>query len=410
MRFLKVDTIEAAREKLLQTAKNWLPKVKLLPLSEACGKILAEDIFAKEDLPHFRRSTVDGYAVQSKDTQAAGESIPTFLSIAGVVEMGHPADFAITAGQCAEIPTGGMLPEGADAVVMVEFCETFGDDGVAVYKSAAHGSHVIQIGDDMKKDTLLLSKGKSLNPQDIGALAVAGIKDVPVFCPPKICFISTGDELISPHYSPLEAGKIRETNTISLSALAEKHGYLVVEKLVLPDDEEAIKKAIEQAMQKNDIVAVSGGSSQGKKDMTAEIIDKTATPGVFTHGIAIKPGKPTILGYDEATRTILLGLPGHPISAMTTFELLFGWLWRELTGITVNFPIPAQLTSNVAGSEGKLTYYPCKLSLEGGIYTARPIFSKSGLIATLTTADGYFLINRDTEGLKKDETVFVYLY
>ncbi|MCL2855599.1 MAG: molybdopterin molybdotransferase MoeA [Defluviitaleaceae bacterium] len=410
MRFLQVDTLEDARQKLLDEAKAWLPATELLPLPQAAGRILAQDVYAANNSPHFRRSTVDGYAVIAKDVQGAGESIPSFLTVVGAVEMGKGADFAITSGQCAEIPTGGMLPQGADAVVMVEFCETFGDDEVAVYKAAAHGDHIIQIGDDMRAGALLLPKGKRLTPQDIGALAVAGAKNVSVFALPKIAFISTGDELIVPHYNPLEDGKIRESNTLSLAALAARHGYDVVQTLSVPDDQYTIKQAIKQAMEICDIVAVSGGSSQGKKDMTADIIQMVATPGVFTHGIAIKPGKPTILGHDETSRTLLVGLPGHPISAMTVFELLFGWLPPNLTGAAENFPIPAKLTTNVPGSDGKTTCCQCKLIFEDGAYTAHPIFSKSGLIATLVEASGYFLIDRGTEGLHKGDNVLVYLY
>jgi molybdopterin molybdotransferase len=190
-----------------------------------------------------------------------------------------------------------------------------------------------------------------------------------------------------------------------------EHGYHPAAKPALPDDEAAIETAIKEAMANYDIVAVSGGSSQGKKDMTAEIIDKMSNPGVFTHGIAIKPGKPTILGHDEDSSTLLVGLPGHPISAMTVFELLFGWLWRELCGAAQNFPIVAQLATNVPQSPGKLTFYPCKLHFDGRhTYMAEPIFSKSGLITSLSAADGYFLIDQNTEGLKKGETVLVYPY
>ncbi|MCL2169222.1 MAG: molybdopterin molybdotransferase MoeA, partial [Defluviitaleaceae bacterium] len=245
---------------------------------------------------------------------------------------------------------------------------------------------------------------------DIGTLAVAGVGEVAVFARPSICFISTGDELLSPHTSPLENGKIRETNSLSLSALARKLGFNVEKTMTLPDDENTIKQAIIQSMEKYDIVAITGGSSQGKKDMTAEILDAVSGGGVFTHGIAIKPGKPTILGVDKPSQTLLVGLPGHPVSSMTVFELIFGWLWRRLMGVPEGFPIVAKLTDNVPGSAGKLTFYACKLSLDADGYKACPIFSKSGLISSLSAADGYFLIAQDTEGLRKNDTVHVHLY
>ncbi|MCL2234986.1 MAG: molybdopterin molybdotransferase MoeA [Defluviitaleaceae bacterium] len=409
MKFLQVDTIEKAREKLLNAGQSLVATEKIA-LAEAYGRVLSQDVFADENLPLFRRSTVDGYAVVAKDTGAAGEALPTFLKIVGAVEMGQPAQMAIKSGECVEMPTGGMLPEGADAVAMVEFCEVFGADEVAIYKSVGTGGGVVQIGDDMKAGQLLVSKGKELTPQDIGALAVAGVEMVEVFAPLKVAFISTGDELITPHHAPLEIGKIRETNGITLSALAAKHGYHVAHTAVVQDDEDKIKEAVLQAMETCQIVAVSGGSSQGKKDMTADILDELSDGGVFTHGIAIKPGKPTILGFDKGTKTLMVGLPGHPISAMAVFELLFGWLIRKITHQPEPFAIPAALTANVPASEGKLTFYPCKLTLENNQYTATPIYSKSGLIAALTVADGYFLINRDNEGLKSGEAVMVHLF
>lgn len=410
MKFLQVDTVEQARQKLLEVTQDWLLDTETLPLNQASGRVLAEDIFAIEDLPHFRRSSVDGYAIVAKDTAAAGEAIPTFLKIVGCVEMGQGTNFSIKPGECAEIPTGGMLPAGADAIAMVEFCETFGIDEVAVYKGVAHGSGVMEIGDDMRAGALLLPKGKRITPQDIGALAVAGVACVPVFAQPKIAFISTGDELISPHNSPLADGKIRETNGISLSALAKKHGFHVEHTAVVVDDRDAIKQAVTHAMTKCQIVAVSGGSSQGKKDMTADILDELSTPGVFTHGIAVKPGKPTILAFDEATKTLMVGLPGQPISAMTVFQLLLGWLIQKTTQTAEPFPIPAHLSANVPSSEGKMTVYPCFLTLEGNQYKATPIYAKSGLIATLTTSHGYFIINRDTEGHRQGDIVMVHPY
>ena len=410
MKFLQVSNLENARAKLLDVASAWLPVQRVLPISFASGEVLASDMYSSEDVPHFRRSTVDGYAVMSKDTAAAGESLPSFLKVVGNIEMGFSADFAISSGECAEIPTGGMLPDGADAVVMVEYCETFGKEEVAVYKSAAFGSNVVQVGDDCKSGNLLLPIGRRLTPLDIGILATAGIKEVPVFAPPSICFISTGDELVSHDCSQLVAGRIRESNNLTLSVLAAKLGFSVLNTVILPDDEMAIKKAALEAMDSCDIVAISGGSSQGKKDLTAAIIDGIARPGVFIHGIAIKPGKPTILGSDGKSKTILAGLPGHPISAVTVFELLFGWIWKRLTKSHEGFPIPAKLTQSAPGSEGRLTVYPCKLGFENGTYMAEPIFAKSGLLANLTAAHGYFLIDRNTEGLKKGADVLVWLF
>jgi len=178
----------------------------------------------------------------------------------------------------------------------------------------------------------------------------------------------------------------------------------------LPDDESALEPSIRAAMQISDIVAVSGGSSQGQKDMTGAVIDRISSPGVYTHGLAVKPGKPTILGYDRPSQTLLTGLPGHPVSAMIVFELLFGWLWREITGSPPALCIPARVSVNIASSPGRLTCFPARLEWADGEYIAEPIFGKSGLITTLTKADGYFMIDRNAEGLSEGQIVLVHLF
>ena len=409
MEFLKVDSVYTAREKLLSSVCGWMGAAETLPFEEACGRILAENVYAEEDIPAFRRSSMDGYAVVSGDTAAAGESIPVFLNVKGRVEMGKPAPFMITRGECAEVPTGGMLPEGADAVVMTEYAEPFGEGGVALYHGAANGENIVLAGEDAKAGALLLPKGKKLLPQDIGALAAAGVMAVSVYKMPRMTILSTGDELIAPSARPAQ-GQIRDINTCALTALAKKDGYLVVGRAVLPDDEDALERSIREGMETSDIVAVSGGSSQGKKDLTRQIIDRISSPGVYTHGMAIKPGKPTILGYDDPSRTLLVGLPGHPVSAMMVFELLFGWLSHEITGSEPPPAIPARITCNVPTSPGRLTCWPVRLEwTEEGI-SADPIFGKSGLITTLTKAGGFFIVDRDTEGLQAGRTVAVHLF
>ena len=409
MEFLKVDSVQAAREKLLGSTGAWLGAREHVPLQLAPGRILAEDVFAGEDVPAFRRSTVDGYAVCSADTAAAGEGVPAFLSVAGQVEMGCAAHFSIAGGQCAEVATGGMLPGGADAVLMVEYTEPFGEGGIAVYGSVSNGENVVQIGDDAQANSLLLRRGKRILPKDIGALVAVGVTQLSVYRKPRLSIISTGDELIEPGRAPLP-GQVRDINTGALTALAQGNGLEVASTAVLPDDEHALEAAIREAIRHSDIVAVSGGSSQGKKDMTRALFDKVAAPGVFTHGLAVKPGKPTILGCDDATRTVLVGLPGHPVAALMMFELLVVWLLREVTGCPPPPGIPARLTCNVAGAPGKLSCWPVQLTWDGECYTARPIFGKSGLITTLASADGYFTSERDTEGLSAWQTVLVHLF
>ena len=412
MKLLTVDTLGQAREKLLCRAKSLPLKRETIPLCEIQNRIptaiLAEDMYASSDIPGFRRSVVDGYAVVAADTAGAGEAIPVFLKPAGSVCMGKPAGFSIQSGECGYVPTGGMLPDGADAVVMVEYCENAGRD-VAVYEAVAPGAGMVLAGEDIRKGELLLRQGKALRPQEGGALAAAGITLVPVFVPLKLTLISTGDELVPPEQNP-NPGEVRDMNSHALKALAVKRGFNVVSARVLPDDEGRIEAAVREAMTASDVVVVSGGSSQGDKDTAAAVMDRAAKPGVFTHGLALKPGKPTILGWDEESRTVLAGLPGHPVAAMMVFELLLGWLNDTLFNVPAPFPVPAAISCNLPGSPGRAVCQPVILRLDNGAFSAEPVFGKSGMITTLTRADGYIIIDLNKEGLKKGEPVLVHLF
>jgi len=410
MKLLKVDTLDEAREKLWNLVKLWTLQTETISPGEAVNSahILAKDLYVSADIPGFRRSTVDGYAVVSADTAAAGEAIPVFLKQSGIVSMGKPANFSIVRGECAYVPTGGMLPDGADAVVMTEYCESSGGS-IAVYEATAPGRGMAEAGEDLRKDEMLLCRGTLIRPQEAGALAAAGLMELLVFSPLKIAIISTGDELVPPDKEP-EAGEIRDINTYALKALALKRGFAVTSTQVLPDDEEQLEAALKGAILLNDIILISGGSSQGEKDSTAAVINRSAKPGVFTHGLALKPGKPAILGWDAESRTILAGLPGHPVAAMMVFELLFGWLHDKLFARPSPFLLPALISCNVPGAPGRTVCLPVILHWEEGNYSAEPVFGKSGMITTLTRSDGYIMIDLNREGLKKGESVLVHLW
>lgn len=404
-----IDSIEDARRKLNENiGMTWLATEEA-PISRCLGRTLAKDVYVTEDIPSFNRSTVDGYAVRSKDTAAAGESLPVILTSVGEVLMGARADFSVKSGECAYIPTGGMLPESADAVVMVEYSELFGEDGVALYKPAVYGENIVCAGEDAHSGGLLLERGKLIGAAEIGALAAAGLNAVPVYKKPRLTIISTGDELVTPG-EKLSPGQVYDINTYALAALADKKGFGIVGASVLQDDEEILERAVRKAMAVSDVVAVSGGSSRGKKDATCAVLDKVSIPGVFTRGIAVKPGKPTILAWDEPSRTLLTGLPGHPVSAMLVFEELICGLYREITGAKRQPAVMARLSVNMPSSPGKTTFCPVSVQWNNDGYTATPVFGKSGLISTLTGADGYFEIGRGQEGLASGSAVRVHLF
>lgn len=409
MKLLVVDTLEVARAKMMKAIGDWKVESEEVKITEALGRVLCEDVFSSYPVPEFRRSTVDGYAVKAKDTQGATESLPAFLEVVEEVLMGQEAKSTIISGQCAYVPTGGMIPEGADAMVMVEYCESFDEDNIAVYDAVSPGRNLVGIGEDMMADTLLLTRGVVIRAQEIGALASAGIGEVRVYKLMRLTVISTGDELVDVSVRP-NRGQIRDINTYALEALAKTHGFHVVRSIVLQDEEQLLKDTVKEAMLSSDMVIVSGGSSQGKKDVTAKVIDELGTPGVFTHGIALKPGKPTIGGYDTETATILIGLPGHPMAAMMVFELFGVWILEELTGKKKRKEIIATMETNVASAPGKATCQLVELIESKDGYLARPIFGKSGLITTLTKADGYTMIEVNKEGLKPGELVKVQLF
>ena len=409
MELLKVDTLETAREKLLAAVgENWI-KTKNVPLNEALNGVLAEDVYGKIHIPEFRRSMVDGYAVIAKDTMGAGESLPVFLKVIGDVGMGEAAECVITPGTCAYVPTGGMIPEGADACVMVEYCEHFDSEEIAVYQATSVGRHVVDIGEDSKAGELLFKKGTKLRPQEIGALSAEGFTEVKIFAPVTISIISTGDELVAPG-GTINKGQIYDINTTALQALAGKHGFEVLGTATVKDQYDLLKAAIVEAKENSDLVVVSGGSSKGKKDMTALLIDELADPGVFTHGLALKPGKPTILGADKESGTLMAGLPGHPVAAMAVFEMMLVWLKRELTCEPEKGLVPAVLSGNVPGAPGRQTLLFVELEQTEDGYLAKPIFGKSGLMSTMTRADGYTTIEMLQEGLKSGEKVWVHTF
>lgn len=405
MKLLQVDTLEQARQKLLSLPLAGLLREERCSPEDSIGRILARDALAAQDLPGFRRSTVDGYAVRSADTAGAGESCPAFLTPAGQVEMGRAAELTLHPGQCAYVPTGGEIPAGADAVVMVEYCDCFAG-GVAVCSPVSPGRNVVAADEDAAAGTVVLPRGTRIGAREVGVLAALGITSPTVYAPLTAAILSTGDELIPPVQSP-GPGQVRDINTYAIAALARQSGLRVVQTQLLPDAEDALEAAAAAAMAAADLVLISGGSSQGRQDRTADVIQRLASRGVLTHGLAIKPGKPTILGWDDPSRSLLVGLPGHPVSAFLVFRLLIGQTLQTLTGQPAPPALTARLTDNVPAAEGKTTLQLVSLRDDGTGYSASPIFGASGLITRLTRADGYLEIPRDSEGLRAGSVVRV---
>lgn len=379
---------------------------ELVDLDAACGRVLSESIYANEYVPSFHRSTVDGFAVHAKDTFGCSDSIPAILENTKEILMGQEADFYLEEGYCAPIPTGGQLPEGADAVQMIEFSEDYGDGTTGILKPAAPGNNVILKGDDVYPGKLVFPAGRKLNAQDIGALAALGITSIPVKKKLKVAVISTGDELIHPGKTP-RPGQVRDVNTSLVAALIAQSGGSFISYGIIPDQEELLDAAVRKAVSECDLILISGGSSVGAKDATCRIIQSQGE--LLFHGIAMKPGKPTIFGK-IADRPVI-GLPGHPVAAFFITHLFIRPLMARLTGQTLRqFTVTANLAESVEANHGRAQYNGVILEQTGAGLLAHPIRGKSGLITALAGSDGYFCIPRDCEGLPAGAVIQITLY
>ncbi len=378
---------------------------EFIPISAAAGRILSEDIIAEEYVPDFNRSTVDGYAVRAADTFGCSDAIPAILSLQGEIRMGEDAEFALLRENCAYVPTGGALPEGADCAVMLEYTEDYGDGTIGILKPGAPGMNVIFRGDDVYPGKVVLQAGRVLTAQDIGALAAVGKTSVPVSRRLNVGIISTGDELVPPEQKPLP-GQVRDVNTALLSALLTEQGAEVHSYGIIVDDEDLLRETVTRAVQECDAVLLSGGSSVGVKDASCRIIESLGE--LLLHGIALKPGKPTIMG--RSGNKPLIGLPGHPVAAFVVARLFVVPLLDLLSGRERPlWSVTAELSESVGANHGRAQVNPCRLLRQDGRVLALPIRSKSGLITQLAGADGFFCIERDCEGLPKGAPVQVYL-
>lgn len=407
MELLKVDSLNQAIEKLYNEYQNndGHIYVEEINVSEALDRVLAQDIASDFDVPEFDRSVVDGYAVIASDTQGANESIPTFLKIVGESKMGEACDIEIQSGECVYVPTGSMLPKNANACVMIEHTENITDDKVAIYESVAEGKSVVKKSDDIKKGEQILETGRKLTSADIGFLSSIGIYKVRVYKKWNITIISTGDELVD-EKSEYKFGKIRDINTNLLLSLSKKYGFNVVKTYLLKDDADILEKTLKLALNDSDVVVMSGGSSKGKKDASSLVIDKVTSSGVLTHGIAVKPGKPTITGFDKTTNTIVVGLPGHPVASAVLFKLLVCGMFDRITKCKKKELVCEGIMSeNMPASPGRMTFQLVKLDDN---FNVIPIFGRSGLIRTLSEADGYIVLETDQEGIRKGDKIKVY--
>lgn len=379
-------------------------------VADALGRVVAEDIRAPADLPAFPRSTMDGYAVRASDTYGASEGIPAYLEVIGEVLMGQPSRLVVGLGQAATMHTGGMLPEGADAVVMVENTQRVDEDTIEVVRPVAPGENVLRVGDDVKARSLLLQAGHLLRSQDVGGLMGMGVTRVAAFPRPRVALLSTGDEMVPPDVTP-SPGQVRDINSYSLAALTRPTGALPVSLGIAGDDYAELENRAREGLRAADILVISAGSSVSTRDATARVVAALGQPGILVHGVSIRPGKPTVLAV--AGEKPVFGLPGNPVSALVTFDLFVVPTIYLLSGCKTppaRNAVLARLTRNVASTTGREDYVAVRLeNREDGVW-AEPIFGESNLITTLIRADGMAQIPLNVHGVSASDTVRVLLF
>jgi molybdopterin molybdotransferase len=323
--------------------------------------------------------------------------------------MGEKPLLALKTGQAVYVPTGGELPQSADAVVMIEYTENFNDGYIYIGKSSAPGNNVVFKGDDVKAGAETIKAGTRLRPQDIGIMAAMGASRIQVRRKLRVGIISTGDEIIDINEQPVGA-QVRDINSHALYAGIISNGAEPELYGIVNDNFDDIRHAVVKALIDSDIVLISGGSSAGARDETSKVIDSLGSPGVLVHGIAVKPGKPTILG--KIGEKAVIGLPGHPASAYTIFNVFVCYLFNVMYGRKEECKpvIRAEMTYNYPSNSGREEFLPVELkSIDGKLY-ANPVFGKSGLITLLTSANGYVHISRGSEGIDKGNEVEVIMF
>jgi molybdopterin molybdotransferase len=380
-------------------------------MDDAYNRVLAEPVTALEDCPGFERSTMDGFAVRAADTFGAGESAPALFEVVGEIKMGETSNLRLGKGRTARIWTGGALPEGADAVVMIEHAEELGPNTVELLKAVAPFENVVRRGEDFRMGDEMLTPGRRLRPQDIGFLAANGVLRVKVFRKPAVGLVSSGDEIV-PVESEQPAGCMRDVNRFTLAGMIADAHAAAVWIGIAKDTLESISDHMDRALACADMAVISGGSSMGSRDHVIEAILAHADSEILQHGVSISPGKPLIIARVGSKPVI--GLPGHPVSAMVCFEQFVTPLLRRLEGENTLLPfgrpsLNAILSRNVPSKQGRTDYVRVKIETREGMRIASPVLGKSGVISSMVKAHGFFTIDTDCEGAYKGDQVTVFL-
>ena len=405
MELFNVVSVKEAKE-IIDRSFSYELGYEKVNILQSANRICFQDIKAECNIPEFKRSTVDGFAVSSRDVFGASEGMPSILELKGEVLMGAVPPCDIALGECIYVPTGGMLPEGADSVVMVEYSDKLDENTIFIYSPVAKGDNVIQVGEDINTEDIVIKKGDKLRPYEIGVLASLGISEVKVYRRPRVAIISTGDEVVPCEDKPA-LGEVRDINTYLLASLLLEDGIEAISYGIIKDDYELLKCTVDKAFEECDLVLISGGSSVGKKDQTLKVIASYADGEVLVHGIAVKPGKPTIIGKHK--EKIIFGLPGHPLACSIIYKILVKkYIHNLMFHDEKVYGTSAIMSINYHKAKGREEYLPVSLEEIGNKFIAKPVFGKSGLITVFSKAWGYIKIEKNVEGLKEGQLVEVY--
>jgi len=402
--------VTEARKQMAALLPPELRRREAVPILQSLGRRLAGALLGREDVPGFTRSTVDGYAVRAADTFGASDGAPTYFTVTGEVLMGARPERALGLGEAVRISTGGMLPPGADAVLMVEHTEAVGTEEIEAYRPVAPGENVICADEDIRTGAGVYPANHLLRPQDLGYLAAMGELELEVFAPLRVGIISTGDEIVPVNAKPAP-GQVRDVNSYSLYAQVLLWGGEPVLFGVVGDDPALLSETLIRACEETDLVLVSGGSSVGARDHTAEIINRIKAPGLVFHGLAVKPGKPTLGGV--VARKPVFGLPGHPAAALIAFDLMvapllkFGGYHQIQPGA---LPVRALVSRSLASAPGREEFFRVKLQCREGVLWADPVLGKSGLLKPMVEADGLIRVPLASEGIAAGVEVDVVLF
>jgi molybdopterin molybdotransferase len=411
LEFFRLQT----REEVLALYDRFAPVgVEDVDLAAAGGRVLAAPIRAPEDVPGFLRATMDGYAVRAQDTFGASVGAPQYLEIKGEVPMGVAPSRGIASGETLRVATGAMLPPGADAVVMIEYTAEHPDGTLEVRRAVAPGESLLTPGEDVARGERLFPAGRRLRPQEIGLLAALGIRRLAAYKNPRVAIISSGDEIVPLDETP-RPGQVRDSNAYLAAAQVTAWGGLPLMYGIIPDDFDALRNTLAAALNAADLILISGGSSVGVRDLTLTAIQDLPGSEILVHGVALRPGKPTILAaLGDKPPKPLMGLPGHPASAAVVMEVLGRPLLLRLAGVNDQSPwgrrLTAVLSRNLAGATGREDYVRVRLRREDATLWADPVLGPSGLLSPLVKSDGLVMIPLGVEGLFKGEEVAVQLF